>query len=297
MYPTVNRLMDLWSFVIKLVEHCEAEIHDFLTKLIRTELFKPATWKQLTGFVQIIPDGDSLPVRAKYSRESNDWQVGIAHFYGDENNAPWYSLPDVVVSVLETGRVPNIVNAFRIVPNGILPGLTPLKLRGVIEVDPRSRDLFQVVIEERKRLGSRNDLSPAEKKRLDKALKVLANSTSYGIYAEMNRQESDQDSKVPCHGINAEPFPCRVAHPDVPGEYCFPPMAALITSAARLMLGLLQHEVVKLGGTYAMEDTDSMAIVATEQGGTILCDGKPITALSWKQVREIMQRFAQLNPF
>jgi hypothetical protein len=68
-------------------------------------------------------------------------------------------------------------------------------LRGKIEVDPRSCDLFKVVIEERKRLNSRTDLSPAEKKRLDKALKVFANSTSYGIYAEMNRQESDHDVK------------------------------------------------------------------------------------------------------
>src|SRR5215469_7838288 len=254
MYPTVNRLMDLWSFVIKLVEHCEAEIHDFLTKLIRTELFKPATWKQLTGFVQIIPDGDSLPVRAKYSRESNDWQVGIAHFYGDENNAPWFSLPDVVVSVLETGRVPKILNAFRIEPSGILPGLSSIKLRGAIGVDPRLCDLFKVVIEERKRLTSCKDLSATEKKRLDKALKVLANSTSYGIYAEMNRQESDSELSVTCHGIDAEPFTCRVAHPDVPGEYCFPPLAALITGAPRLMLALLENCVRERGGTYAMED-------------------------------------------
>ena len=235
MYPTVNCLMDLWRFVIakeiKVVEHCKAEIHDFLSKLSRDELFKPATWKQLTGFVQIVPDG-LLPVRAKYSQEGNDWQVGINYLYGDANNAPWFSLPDVVVSVLETGRLPKIVNAFRIIPTGILPGLTSVKLRGKIELDPQSCDFFKVVIEERKRLGSRTDLSLTEKKRLDKALKVLANSTSYGIYAEMNRQESDQDVNLTCRGIDAEPFTCRVAHPDVPGEYCFPPMAALITGAA-----------------------------------------------------------------
>jgi len=301
MYPTVNCLMDLWRFVIaneiKVVEHCEAEIRKFLTRLSSDELFNPATWKQLTGFVQIIPNGHVLPARAKYSQESNDWQVGINHLYGDANNAPWFSLPDVVVSVLETGRVPQIVNAFRIVPTGILPGLTPLKLRGKIEVDPRSCDFFKMVIEERKRLGSRSNLSPAEKKRLDKALKVLANSTSYGIYAEMNRQESDHEVKVTCHGIDADPFTCRVAHPDVPGEYCFPPMAALITGAARLMLALLENCVREKGGTYVMEDTDSMAIVAMEQGGTIPCDGMAITALSWEQVREISHRFVQLNPY
>jgi hypothetical protein len=301
MYPTVNGLMDLWRFVIakeiKVVEHCQDEIQGFLSRLSSAKLFKPATWKKLTGFVQIIPDGDILPTRAKYSQESNDWQVGVNYLYGDRNNALWFSLPDVVASVLLTGRIPKIVDAFRIVPTGILPGLSPLKLRGSIDVDPGSRDFFKVVIEERKGLSSRTDLSANEKRTLDKALKVLANATSYGIYAEMNRQESDHHVKVTCHGIDAEPFTCRVAHPDVPGEYCFPPMAALITGAARLMLALLENCVREKSGTYAMEDTDSMAIVATEKGGTILCDGKTITALSWAQVREISERFTQLNPY
>lgn len=113
----------------------------------------------------------------------------------------------------------------------------------------------------------------------------------------MNRQESDDKTRVVCHGIDAEPFTCRVAHPDVPGEYCFPPLASLITGAARLMLALLESCVRGMGGSYAMEDTDSMAIVATEHGGTIPCNGNSITPLSWEQVREISKRFALLNPY
>jgi hypothetical protein len=35
------------------------------------------------------------------------------------------------------------------------------------------------------------------------------------------------------------------------------------------MLALLEYSVNKLGGTYAMEDTDSMAIVTTERGGLV----------------------------
>jgi hypothetical protein len=46
-----------------------------------------------------------------------------------------------------------------------------------------------------------------------------------------------------------------------------------------------------------MEDTDSMAIVATEQGGKIQCDGETINALSWKQVDEISECFSALNPY
>src|SRR2546430_5480144 len=135
-----------------------------------------------------------------------------------------------------------------------------------------------------------------ERERLDKALKVLANATSYGIYAEMNRQESDDKVNVVCHGIDPEAYMCTVAHPDVPGELCFQPLASLITGAARLMLALLEHSVCDVGGTYAMEDTDSMAIIATELGGLVPCPGGPhrmtnnraaVKALSRKQVQTI----------
>jgi hypothetical protein len=315
MYPTVNSLMGLWSFVIAksihIVEHCENDIRTFVSAFACgkiQDLFNPSTWTHLTGFVKVIPEGDILPSRAKYS--GGDWQVGLNHLYAKDGNpthALWFSLPDVIASVILTGRIPNIINAFRITADGTSPGLKPIRLRGTIEVDPRDRDFFKVAIEERKRLKSR-DIPDSEKDRLDKALKVLANSTSYGIYAEMNRQETDQPVDVLCHGIDPEPFKCRVAHPDVPGEYCFPPFAALITGAARLMLALLERYVTdpSLGGTYAMEDTDSMAIVANQPGGAIECSGGPreigddkqgVTALSWEQVDEIVERFAALNPY
>src|SRR5688572_24999137 len=42
-----------------------------------------------------------------------------------------------------------------------------------------------------------------------------------------------------------------------------------------MMLALLEHEVTRRGGTYAMEDTDSMAIVATEDGGLVECPAGP----------------------
>lgn len=301
MYPTVNSRMNLWQFVIareiEAIEHCEAEINAFLQTVSIEDLFKPDTWKHFAAFVKVIPDGDILPSRAKYSTASNDWQVAVNYLYAEPNNllhGLWFSLPDVIASVILTGKVPKIIDAFRIVPRGILPGLKPIRLRGEIEVDPRNQDLFRVAIEQRKRLKSRTDISEAEKKRLDKALKVLANATSYGIYAEMNREESDDTVDVLCHGIDDQPFRCRVQHPDVPGAYCFPPMAALITGAARLMLAIVEKSVTDFGGTYAMEDTDSMAIVATEHGGIV---SPGIRALSWKQVDAIVEKFASLNPY
>ena len=86
MYTTVNSLMCLWRYVaackIRVVQHCQQEVEAFLSGLTADDLFKPTTWKHMTGFVQVIPAGDILPARGKYSVATNDWQVGINHLYG-----------------------------------------------------------------------------------------------------------------------------------------------------------------------------------------------------------------------
>lgn len=311
MYPTVNSLMKLWRFVIarevRVVEHCQSEIVAFLEQLKPADLFKPETWEHMPAFVKVIPNRDILPCRSRYNVASRDWQVGINYLYSKNDcDALWFTLPDVIASVLQTRRIPKIVDAFRIEAHGVLPNLKPVKLRGAVEVDPRNQDFFKVVIEERNRLKTRTDLSETEKDRLNLALKVLANSASYGIYAEMIWQESDAKVRTKSYGIDEEAFVCNTTHPEVPGEYCFPPMASLITGAARLMLALLEYSVAGLGGTYVMEDTDSMAIVASDHGGIIPCPGGPlrtsdnrqaVKALSWDQVNGIKKKFATLNPY
>jgi hypothetical protein len=309
-YASVNSLLSLWRFVIaaevRVVEHCKDKVEAFLRKLTPDALFKPKTWKHMAGFVKIIPNGDVLPIRSKYSAASNDWQVGINHVYAKREDALWFSIPDAAASILATGRVPEIVDAFLIEPCGTLPNLNSTKLRGMVEIDPRRDDFFRVIVEERLRLSSRRDISQLEHKRLEKALKILASATSYGIWAQMDRREDEEKVEVTCHGVDPEPFTCKVANTDVPGEFCFPPLASLITGGARLMLALLEHRVSELGGTYVMEDTDSMAIVATEHGGLVPCPGGPfqmrdgrsaIRALSWQQVNEISQWFRKLSPY
>jgi hypothetical protein len=311
MYPTVNSLMGLWSYVvakeIRVINRYVKPVKEFLTSLSVTDLFEPATWKRFPTFVRVIPDNDLLPCRSKFNSESNDWQVSLNYLSAgnsDPNDALWYSLPDIVVSKLLTGRVPKIVDAFRIQPRGVLDELEPIKLRSTVAVDPATDDFFKIVIEQRKLLAKRHNVDPIEKERLDKALKVLANAASYGIYGEMHREESEKKVEILCQGIDPEPYSCAVVHPEKPGEYCFPPFASLITGAARLMLALLEHCVTEAGGTYAMEDTDSMAIVATEKGGPVPCPGGEtrdgqavIRALSWDQVGAISDRFQSLNPY
>jgi hypothetical protein len=313
MYSTINVLMGLWRYVIareiRVIEGCVPEAQELIQALTPDQLLNPSTWPKLTGFARVVPDGDILPLRAHYGLSNNDWQIGVNHVYAasdDPKDGLWYGLPNLAASKILTGKTPRIVEAFYLEPNGMLDGLKEIKFLGRVSIDPRTQDFFRIVIEERKRLTLRTDLSDEERKLLDKALKTLASATSYGIFAQMDRRESDEKVLVRCYGPDPVPYECRVAHPEAPGEYCFPPLASLITSGAHLMLALLESLVTDLGGTYAMEDTDSMAIVASKRGGLIPCAAGPfrtrdrrqaIRVLSWDQVGEIVDRFAQLNPY
>ena len=218
----------------------------------------------------------------------------------------WYTLPDLIASKILTGQAPTIRRALRFVPaGGQQPGLQPVALQGLITIDPRREDFFKRVVEARQEIRRSvpdhdHDSCLCQDCRVARFLKVLANSGSYGIYAEMDPPRTARHR----HRVRARPalpFTTKVAAPEDPGEYCFPPIAACITGAARLMLALLEHTVEDAGGTWMFCDTDSMAIVATENGGELipcpggnhqLPDGTPaIAALSYHQVDEIRARF------
>jgi hypothetical protein len=81
-----------------------------------------------------------------------------------------------------------------------------------------------------------------------------------------------------------------------PGEWYFPPIAALITGGAHLFLAMLERCITEQGGHYLFCDTDSMCIVASKTGGWVGCPNEPlIKALAWKDVDEIAKRFESLN--
>src|SRR5262249_37557948 len=174
------------------------------------------------------------------------------------------TLADVVASKVLTGKTPRIARALRLRPWGRQRVLKPITLPSGVSVDPRKDDFFQWVIEERQQLKQRGD------KVGQLFLKILANSTSYGIFVELNRQE-DAAAEVDVYGLDR--FSCKVAHVERPGRYFFPLLGTLITGAARLMLALAEAEATARGGTYAMMDTDSIAIVACEEGGLVPCLG------------------------
>lgn len=152
---------------------------------------------------------------ADYARNYN---AHDNYVYANKEDALWYSIPDVAASILATGRVPEILDAFLIEPCGVLFEAIPTKLRGIVEVDPEKDDFFRVIVEERLRLSSRRDQSDPETKRLEKSLKILASATCFGIYAQMDRQDEDNKVEVTCQGIDSESTTSEVNPPPSWGD-------------------------------------------------------------------------------
>ena len=303
MYPTVDILMGIWDLVIANrvdVVDVTQEIQTLLENTSLDDWFEPDRWPQLVVIVEIVPDGDVVPIRASYRPE--DWSIGVNPLYSEQPF--WYTLPDLIASKLLTGRTPQIGRALRFVPTGgKQPTLKPVALRGDVTIDPREHDFFQRVVEARQELRARNpdqnhDTCECKPCGTSRFLKTLANAGSYGIYAEMVRHE--QPAHVTVYGAAREHFSARVDAPEEPGMYCFPPIAACITGAARLMLALLELTVIDAGGTWALCDTDSMAIVAARDGNElvpvvggdkVLHDGtSAVRALSLQDIERLRDR-------
>jgi hypothetical protein len=305
MYPSVNALLDTWALLrARSVEQVE------VTEEVRESLDAPdlmdrclteAFWRdrigvtlvELTGLVDQI-----LPVRAFYEPGSVDPGIGINPLTYD--GTCWYMLPDVLASVLLSEKAPTITRAIRLVPRGIQRGLHAVKLRGVEVIDPRKDDPFVAMVQERRRvLVEISDT--VEQERLERFLKITANATSYGVLARFDRKELASEAKILAHGPNPSPSRAKTKHPEDPGPYCFPPVAASLTAGARLILALLERAVTDAGGSYAFCDTDSMAIVASAHLRQVPCanprGSQTIRALTPSEVQAILDRFADLNPY
>jgi DNA polymerase elongation subunit (family B) len=87
----------------------------------------------------------------------------------------------------------------------------------------------------------------AQKEALDsdqQALKILANSTSYGIFVEMIVAELDVQKGLTCFGPKGEGFPVEVSKVEEPGRYFHPlyqrPRWLTHAGDSRIAAGLIQ---------------------------------------------------------
>ncbi len=293
-YPSVDALLGIWDLLTAArltTKDATKDVRELLAKVTLGDLFKPSFWKQLNFYARILPDGDILPVRSVYDNKSGTCNIGLNELHWKQ--PIWVAGPDLIASVLLSGHVPRVQKAIRVIAHGKQPGLTPAKLRMAVSVDPAKEDFFTRVIEYRKQ-NKADD-------RLQYFLKILANSTSYGTYLELNPVTIDP-SQRPRITVHSGEHIFEQLAPDTieqPGPFYFPLLGALITSGGRLLLAMIERCVRDAGGTYMCCDTDALTIVASKSGGTVqMPEGAPsIKALSWDEVEQITKRFDSLSPY
>jgi hypothetical protein len=91
---------------------------------------------------------------------------------------------------------------------------------------------------------------------IQEQLKILANSTSYGIFIEIITE--DRPTRTVAYGL--ERFNAKVNKTEEFGRFFNPILATMLTSGARLMLAMVEAWLQQHGGYYAFCDTDSMAV-------------------------------------
>jgi hypothetical protein len=307
MYPTVCTLMGLWRFVIAQgvdERDATAETQAFLDDVRLNDLQDPRAWERLTTLVQVQPEADIFPVRARYATRIKEQTksadmptIGVNYLSADR--LLWFTLADCVASKLLAGKTPKLVRAIRFAPKPPQDGLQGLKIAGHAEyaVDPYEDDFYKRVIELRRRVkaeledAKRRDANSQETKNLDMdqlALKILANATSYGIFVELNVEDADKEDAPIALFTSQDKRLVEASKREEPGRYYHPLLATLITGAARLMLSLSERLAFNQGLNWAFCDTDSMAFANTEN--------LPFAQFLGRE-RGICDWFTPLNPY
>ena len=143
---------------------------------------------------------------------------------------------------------------------------------GRVRIDPVKDESYKRVIELRGQIQAAakkahkdgNHAFAAELESYSQMLKLLANSTSYGIFAEMNVQSYERPRDVVLYGMDDAPFGTGSRSIEEAGTHFHPLLATLITGAARLMLGTAERFAMDQGIGWALCDTDSLALARPE---------------------------------
>jgi hypothetical protein len=294
MYPTVCTLMGLWRFVIaKGVATSDVTewTQSFLKDIDAEKLAAQATWRDLTVLVEVEPNEDIFPVRARYGEEPIT-TIGVNYLTSDR--PLWFTLADCVASKLLTGKAPRVRRATRFTPRQPQVGLRPVALAGdqANRVDPLTDDFYRRVIDLRRmvRKAQKEETDTGEEKRLDAhqlALKILANATSYGIFIEVNVEDLNEPEDITLYERD-KPRTVSTDKREAPGRYFHPLLGTLITGAARLMLAIAERKLLDAGLDWAFCDTDSMAFAKP---------GVMDDTIFETRVGEICDWFAPLDPF
>ncbi|MEO6247141.1 MAG: hypothetical protein ABIO85_00975 [Sphingomicrobium sp.] len=294
MYPTVCTLMNLWRFVAAegvTWRDSTTETRELLEAIDLLVLQSKPIWLGLTTLVRVQAAGEIFPVRAAYSGEAQT-TIGANHL--TSATPLWFTLADCIASKLLTGKSLEVLEAISFEAGIPQDGLRPIDIAGNPDyhIEPYEDDFFKRLIELRKATQGRkagatgNELDSLDTEQ--NALKIAANSVSYGIYIEVNVDSRASKSKTTVHSSTCEPFSFETDKSEMPGSYFHPLLGTLITGAARLMLAIAETLTIESGMDWAFCDTDSIAIAKPDGMNPSEFESRVASIVNW---------FEALNPY
>ena len=291
MYPTVCTLMNLWRFVIATgIEGSDdtASINNFVSNCTAETLRTQSAWQNLNAIVRVLPQHDLFPVRSYYD-EDEPATIGLNYLTSDD--PLWFTLADVLVSKILTGKTPQILEAVRFSPISQQQNLQPVSVAGK-PIHPSQQDFYKELIIHRLAITKKLDAAEeAGKLALESdrlAIKILANATSYGIFMELNVEDAKRAKEMTVYGVRDKAARIRSREFEEPGPYFHPLLGTLITGGARLMLALAERQVIDQGLDWAFCDTDSIAIANSWYPDIEQFKENTLAVQSW---------FSSLNPY
>ena len=305
-FPAVSKLLDCREILCadSLEFHdVTAEARQMVERVELDDCLRPASWKNLRWFALVEPNEDVVPMRAKFGLRA-DCDPTLAWNFLTSKQPIWVTGPDLIAAKLMTGKPLKILEAIKVIPHGVQPGLAPIKLHSQMKVDPRRDDLAVKLVE----LRSAMKIKGPE---LAGGLKVAANSAAFGIFSHLDVRSLDSSGPLHVFSGDTDYLTPPAVIWERPSEFSCPVIGSLVTGGSHLLCAMLERMVRDLGGQIAAMDTDSAMIVSTKDGGLVPCAGGPnsladyqegsgnaaIRALSFAEVDSIRKRFESLNPW
>ena len=289
-YPTLFSLMGMYQFLIaEKFDRSDTteQTQKLLDEITLQDISKKETWKSIATICKIVPDGKVIvPVRSGYGSKKTQ-NIGVNYLKSIDGTGLWYTLSDLIASKLLTGHTPTIEKAITFAPVGVQQNIPDeeIEIFNGVTINPRKENFIEQLIE--KRLEMKQSLLSSEDcdvgKTIQNAIKIIANTASYGIHIQVNSEKSEkQNEHVTVYGVGDEPFSTSqnsLSRKEIPAKHFNPILGVFLPAAARLVLGAAESIITShRDGYVAYMDTDSIMV-------------------SPKHANEIQEFFQNLNPY
>jgi hypothetical protein len=287
------------------------EVQDLLSRdadvLWKTFALDREAWHQLRAtFVLVRSRGAFLPGRIDvgdvHDAVHGRFIVEVAPL--DSEMPICLPLADLVAARLRSpvGSI-DVVDALRVVPVGRRV-LNRMRGAGGTWFDPEHDDFFVWTMLDRQAANDEADTrepgSPEEAVWRTRArfARNTTNTVSFGQTLRVDLDVLPKGTTATIPFLDGEDIvEAQLAHMEKAGPDFCPVISSSTAAGCRLLVGLLQHEWEKRGGTVSAVHTDSLLVVSSPGGGEVsLPDGSSIRSLPWGDARETFACLDTLLP-